>query len=330
MLHVTTAHDEEECNLQKFWQVEDTAITHEEDSSQQFLKSYCASHIWRQDDGIYCTGFPWKDLHPALPDNFSVCQKRTRFLAYRLSQSAGLLQIYDSILKEQLYRRFIELVAEPNKTGAVHYIPHHPVNKDSVTTPIRIVYDCSCRQSRTLPSLNDCLITGPHFLVDLCAILLRFQTHQYGLSTDIEKAFLNIALKENDRDFTHFLWLTNPLDSSSKFVTYRFRRILFGAVSSPFILFATLHHLYDTPLSRNIRSNLYVDNIVTGCETESQAIQFFQEARSMMCNAGFNLRAWTSNSESLTRKAHEDNIGSNLQLTNILGLQWNTKTDHLS
>lgn len=99
------------------------------------------------------------------------------------------------------------------------------------------------------------------------------------------------------------------------------------------MLFATLHHhlhLYDTPLSHNIRSNLYVDNIVTGCETESQAIQFFQEARSMMCNAGFNLRAWASNCESLTRKANEDNIGSNSQLTNILGLQWNTRTDHLS
>ena len=333
MLHVTTGHEEEECNLQKFWQVEDTAITPEEDSSQKFLKSYCASHIWRQDDGTYCAGFPWKESHPPLPDNFIVCQKRTRSLAYRLSQSPGLLQVYDKILKEQLDRGFIELVTEPNKKGAVHYIPHHPVKKDSVTTPVRIVYDCSCCQSNALPSLNDCLITGPHFLVDLCTILLRFRTHQFGLSTDIEKAFLNITLKESDRDFTRFLWLTNPLDPSSAFVTYRFRRIIFGAVSSPFILFATLHHhlhLYDTPLSHKIRSNLYVDNIVTGCETESQAVQFFQEARSMMCNAGFNLRAWASNSESLTRKALEDRVGSKLQLTNILGLQWNTRTDHLS
>ena len=85
--------------------------------------------------------------------------------------------------------------------------------------------------------------------------------------------------------------------------------------------FATFHHhlhLYDTPLSHKIRSNLYVDSIVTGCETESQAVQFFQEARSMMCNAGFNLRTWASNNESLTRKALEDSVGSKLQLTNIL------------
>lgn len=296
------------------------------------MRSQCASHISRQNDGTYCAGFPWKESHPPLPNNFSICQKRTRSLVFRLSQSTGLLQIYDNILKEQLDRGFIELIAEPNKGGTVHYIPHNPVKKDSVTTTIKVVYDnCSCHQSNTL--LNDFLMAGPHFLVDLSAILLRFWTHQYGLSTDIEKAFVHITLKESDRDFTHFLWLANPSDPSSEFVTYRFRGVLFGAVSSPFMLFATLHYhldLYDTLLSHNIQSNLYVDNIVTGCETESQAIRFFQEARSMMSCAGFNFRAWASNCEPLNRKAQDDKVASNSYLTNILELQWHTRTDQLS
>ena len=58
MLHVTPGHEEEENNLLKFWQIEDTAITLEEDSSQQFLESYCASHISRLDDGTYSAAFP--------------------------------------------------------------------------------------------------------------------------------------------------------------------------------------------------------------------------------------------------------------------------------
>jgi len=95
------------------------------------------------------------------PDNFEVCQKCTRSLAHKLALSPGLLQFYDSILKEQLNRGFIELVTEPDKSSPCHYIPHHPVNKDSVTTPVQIVYDCSCRQSS---ELNDCLLTGPHCL----------------------------------------------------------------------------------------------------------------------------------------------------------------------
>ena len=109
--------------------------------------------------------------------------------------------------------------------------------------------------------------------------------------------------------------------------------MLFGAVSSPFILFATLHYhlqLFDTPLSNTIQSNLYVDNIVTGCKTESQAIQYFQDARAMMSSAGFNLRAWASNCEYLNAKAQENGVASTPNLTNILGLQWNTATDYLS
>ena len=225
ILHVAAQHEQEEQNLLRFWQVEDTAISPAEQISQEhkFLKSYCESHITRQDDGTYCAGLPWKPEHPTLPDNFNVCQKRTRSLAYRLAQSAGLLQTYDNILKEQLRRDFIELVPHPKKSDTAHYIPHHPVKKNSDTTPIRIVYDCSCCQSSEHPSLNDCLLTGPPFLVDLCAIILCFRKHQYGLSTDIEKAFLHITLNENDRNFTRFLWLSDPLDPNSEFFVYRFK-----------------------------------------------------------------------------------------------------------
>ena len=261
-----------------------------------------------------------------------MCQKHTRSLAYRLVQSTGLLQTYDNILKEQLRRDFIELVPNPKKSDTAHYIPHHPVKKNSDTTPVRIVYDCSCRQSSEHPSLNDCLLTGPPFLVDLCAIILRFRKHQYGLSTDIEKAFLHITFNENDRNFTRFLWLSDPLDPNSEFVVYRFKRILFGAVSSPFILYAILHHhlqQYNTPLSCNIQDNLYVDNIISGCTTEQQTIQYFEEARSIMSSAGFNLRAWASNCESLNRMAQDDKIATSSHLANVLGLQWNT-TRHAS
>ena len=83
-----------------------------------FLQSYCNSHISRRSDGTYCAGFPWKAEHPPLPNNFEVCQKCTRSLAYRLVKSPGLLQSYDKILTEQLARGFIEPVTECNKGDA--------------------------------------------------------------------------------------------------------------------------------------------------------------------------------------------------------------------
>ena len=127
-------------------------------------------------------------------------------------------------------------------TKGVHYIPHHPVQKNSPTTPIRIVYNCSCRQSSHHASLNDCLMVGDPALIDLCAILLRFRLHCYALSTDIEKAFLHVKLNNQDRDFTRFFWLSDPANPESPFITYRFKVVLFGSVSSPFMLSATLQH----------------------------------------------------------------------------------------
>ena len=148
----------------------------------------------------------------------------------------------------------------------------------SSTTPIRIVYDCSCCESVDQPSLNDCLLTGPPFLINLVSIILRFCLNKYSVSTDIEKAFLHITLYPKDHDFTRFLWLSDASNPSSKFDTYRFCTVLFGSVNSPFMLFATLnYHLlqYNTPISHNIQSNLYVDNIVTGFNSEEEALQFY-------------------------------------------------------
>ena len=109
-----------------------------------------------------------------------------------------------------------------------HFIPHHPVVEDSPTTPVRIVYDCSCHQSSTSPSLNDCLTVGPRFKNDMCAILIQFRIHNFAFSTDLEKAFLHIQLDEEDHYFISFIWPTDPKDPASQFQAYRFTVIPFG------------------------------------------------------------------------------------------------------
>ena len=176
-------------------------------------------------------------------------------------------------------------------TDDAHYIPHHPVKKDSATTPIRIVYDCSFHSSPDNPSLNDCLLVGPPFQSNLCSILLRFRTFTYGLSTDIEKAFLHVGLDDSDRDFTRFFWLSNTEDPEGEFQVFRFKTVLFGSASSPFMLNATLHHQ-----TEDMKRNLYVDNVISGCDQELEALAYYKEARSIMNEAHFNLRSWSSNS----------------------------------
>ena len=118
--------------------------------------------------------------------------------------------------------------------GVCHYIPHHAVLKDSTTTPLRIVYDCSFKQGEQ-PSLNDCLQAGPPFLNDLTGILLRFRLHKYAITTDIETAFLHVNLDQADRDATRFYCLSKTDDPESEFIVYRFKSVMFGATSPPFI-----------------------------------------------------------------------------------------------
>ena len=127
--------------------------------------------------------------HQPLPTNHRTCEKRTRSLAYRLAQTPDLLQTNNNIIADQEKRDFIERVVSPKPSDSCHYIPYHAIRKDSPTTPIRIVYECSRHQSKESPSLNGCLIIGSCFLSDLCWIILWFRTHIFGISTDIEKAF---------------------------------------------------------------------------------------------------------------------------------------------
>ena len=148
----------------------------------KFLLRFMGTHITLQLDGTYSLKFPWKVNHPLLPSNYAVC---ARLMAYWLAKISKLLQIYGAIIDEQERRGFIERVDCSKQHGSVHYTPHHPVHKESSTTPIHIVYDCSCKQSPNSPSLNDCLDPGPPFLNDLCAILLRFREYNFAFSSDI-------------------------------------------------------------------------------------------------------------------------------------------------
>ena len=317
-----------------FWNSEssDTAKGHLNDN---FLQLYMKTHIRVRSDGAYSLRFPWKENHPPLPSNFSVCSRRTRSMAHRLAKSSELLTQYGTIIAEQERKGFIEQVADADCSNSVHYIPHHPVRKESATTPIRIVYDCSCKQSCDSPSLNDCLHAGPPFLNDLSAILLWFRQHPFAFSADIEKAFLHVFLDETDRDYTRFLWLSDPNNASSSFVTYRFRVVLFGATSSPFMLNATLKfHLTQNAntTSKDLLHNLYVDNLVSGCESEEAAIEYFTESRSALSSAGFNLRSWASNCSLLQTTTLRHKVAEHNNPVKVLGMLWNTQTDsiHLS
>jgi len=183
-----------------------------------------------------------------------------------------------------------------------HYFPHHPVKKNSVTTPIRVVFDGSCRQWKGSASLNDCLLVSPPFLNDLCSILLRFHVPTFTFATDIEKAFLHVKLHKSDMDYAHFLWPSDIANPAGDIATYRFKVVPFSTMSSPFMLNTVIDlHLskYSSPVPCDMKTNLCIDNLISGCNSEDEVIDYYQQSRCIMNATRFSLRSQSSNSSRL-------------------------------
>ena len=310
----------ESFNLTRFWEVESMGPQfndEQEDEAavyQQTGLKFAGDH--------YIASFPWKENHPELLSNYNVCEKRTRAMIRRLFLSPDSFKRYDDIIKSQLERKFIEKVIGP-AAGGSHYIPHFAVEKlESRTTPVRSVFDCSCK-TRTGVCLNDCLCAGPPLQNNMIDILLRFSIWKYAIAFDVEKAFHKIELKEEDRDFVRFLWLSDSNDPMSAFEVLRFRVLPFGANCSPFILNCVVQLLLSqspSDISRDILSNIYVDNLSSGCDESTAALDYYKTANSLFAAAGLDLKVWGSSAPELEEKAQLDGVIDSSVDTNILGV----------
>ncbi|XP_053391367.1 uncharacterized protein LOC128554144 [Mercenaria mercenaria] len=184
-------------DIEIFWKLESIKISPEDDRDVCKLETYQQNSI-KFIDGKYEANLPWKEDHAPLPTNLEVTKKRTESLVRRLCREPKIFQKCN-IIQDQERRDFIEKVDEnEQQPDLMHNILHHAVNKDSVTTPIRKVYDSSCQETSQKHSLNDCLDSTPPTLNELSHIMIRFRLGKYALSTDIEKAFLNVSLDKEE------------------------------------------------------------------------------------------------------------------------------------
>ena len=101
------------------------------------------------------------------------------------------------------------------------------------STKLRVVYDASIKSESGF-SLNDCLEKGPPLQNKLWDILIRTRFRSVVLCGDIEKAFLQIRIRENERDCLRFHWSKKVNYDVIKI--YRFTRLVFGLNQSPFVL----------------------------------------------------------------------------------------------
>lgn len=186
----------------------------------------------------------WKSSHPVLPDTYELSLSRLGSTLRRIRQQPEILREYDKAIKDQMQRGIIEEIPEMQKASLekVYYLPQQAVmRRKKETTKPGVVYDASASTGGI--SLNSCMHTGPSLLPNLMDILVRFRQLKLAIIADIEKAFLMVAVKEEDRDALRFLWIYDTSKENPNIIVKRFVRAVFGVNASPF-LNGTLKQIY--------------------------------------------------------------------------------------
>ncbi|XP_073839511.1 uncharacterized protein [Musca autumnalis] len=294
--------------LKAFWEqeelIESRKMTPEEVACEAFFKENCS----RGSDGRYTVALPFKaQILGNSPPKFC----HTNFCALKRLKQVESKFVNNSIYASE-YRKFMEeyeLLGHMEKIGPYphsiepngYFLPHHGVIRESSsTTKLRVVFDGSSKRP-PYSSLNDELCPGPALQNDLPAIINRWRRFKIGFRSDLEKMFRQIKVVDNQQHYQQILWRS----SDSDIYVYKLKTVTYGTSSAPYLSIRVLHQLAADeketyPEASNIlMTDTYVDDIISGADTESEAIFLPKQLVNLLSAGGFNLRKWTSNSAEL-------------------------------
>ncbi|CDW53743.1 RVT 1 and Peptidase A17 and DUF1758 domain contai ning protein [Trichuris trichiura] len=320
-------------DLRKFWEVESLSLE-KSDTCESIGTDNANQQCGVAFDGErYTVSLPWKTEDLVLPDNYHMALQKLKQTEARLSRDASLNAAYCKEMNKYIRNGWVEKTNQKGLEGRTWYLPHHMVVRhDKTSTRYRIIFDTSCRYRGV--SLNDALISGPRLQNDLLGIILRFRRFPIALQADISKMFMQVCLREEDRDVSRFLWRSSQTEDRPE--VFRFTRICFGLNCSPFLALNVLrrHVQQQSPEYHedvhDILKNMYVDDFVTSCNIIEDAHRIVKNTSHLLQTAGFRLTKWSSNvQESLEGLARED-VQCEEDVSKVLGMLWDRTSDNFT
>ncbi|EYC34853.1 hypothetical protein Y032_1341g3835 [Ancylostoma ceylanicum] len=300
---LTTVHEKSEKELlQKIFELEGLGITpdecREDDKALEYLEQYSKKISFKH--GYVTAPFPLKENISELEDNYTVAIRRLESLQKTLQLNPEQAKWYCDILQKYEEEGMIETFTQPaeNVVGT-YFMPHSGVWRQNKKVPLRIVFDGSSKKRGKL-SLNDVIHKGESFVNKIHDILIRARTKKITMMCDIQAAFSQIRLVDNHKDLCRFVWVRNIKYPPTKdnLILYRFRRLPFGVTASPSILNMALTAYLNakgTKLAKEIQQSLYVDNILIGAESVTEALEKYVQSKQLFSEIGMNLREYISN-----------------------------------
>ena len=136
---------------------------------------------------------------------------------------------------------------------------------------------------------------------------------------------MQVEIAKEHRDFVRFLWFKDINETPRKITSLRFTRVVFGLTSSPFLLNGTIKiHVskylpvpHYTDVVKKLILNLYVDDSTNSFDTVETVMEFYEESRSCLKEANFDLRKWAANSFELKNfiDSNENNSRSEMDIS---------------
>ncbi|KAJ0184020.1 hypothetical protein K1T71_000443 [Dendrolimus kikuchii] len=338
-LHLQVKEDQ---LLTKFWEIErgpeslEKKRTKEEKRCEEFFERTTT----RNCDGRYIVKLPFKDENPQCFEGETEKRALQRFksLEKRLRKDEKLYEDYKIVIKDYIEQGHMVKVSDVDHNHKSFYLPHHAVvREDKETTKVRCVFDASCKSSNNV-SLNDCLLIGPKLQQDLRHILMRWRLHPFCIVADIVQMYRQIIVHDDDTDCQRIWWrfnLNEPVEC------YKLVRLTFGTSCAPYLAVKCLQQLaideqskYPTA-ARITLQDFYMDDLLSGAETEIEIIEIYEQLNKLMDAGGFNLQKWCTNSQELLNYIKTNMQSSNQSLVfkendmvKVLGICWNKNSDN--
>ena len=182
---------------------------------------------------------------------------------------------------------------------------------------------------------------GPDLTSSLVAVLLRFRKWLVPVTADVEAMFHQIYVSPPDRDALRFYWWPDG-NIDIKPAVYRMAVHLFRAKCSASCAMYCLRETakqfdknFDPKVAETILKSFYVDDCLTGADSEETAIDLIKNLRALLALGGFKLTKWFSSSdrvmssvpEEKKSKAARSNLPSVARQQRVLKISWNTAAD---
>lgn len=331
----------QEESLSRFWELDSILPKHSLTTEERECENLFYTSTYRKDNGQFVVTMPLKKDPSELGDSYAMAKIRFLSLERKFQRDPTFKNMYLEFMREYIQLgHMTENTLNKNTSCTNYFLPHHGVIRESsTTTKLRTVFDASAVTTTGL-SLNDIQMVGPTVQDDLLSILIRFRQHKFVVAGDIEKMYRAIELNPIQRSLQQIVFRDDP---SQPLKMFTLNTVTYGTASAPYLATKCLSSLADSvdndQVKMSIKRDFYVDDYLSGGNTEESVIQTCKEVISTLSSAQFNLRKFKSNSnyiiQQITNEKCDTNI-LNLSKTNptvsakTLGVCWQCDLDTLS